>query len=229
MASIVRRKNSSVLISRYIDGRIVQTYAGRGEAGEAEAARMMMFLEDNPDAELTRQGSAKRGRKKKGTLAVTVPNRGKGNKIKSDTSAGRIDLMKAAAAGVPPPPSHCGLPEEAWPFWESIMKARASSTWGDADLEKASSLAMMNYSSLKLSREILQEGEIIEDKANPKIAIRNQIVSISISLSRALHIDATATQGRSRDTGAKTKKQNEAAEMLRGLDLDLIPGLITVQ
>lgn len=118
------------------------------------------------------------------------------------------------AIGLEPParPAHVHLRECDTPFWDSIIAARAYHTWTAADLEQAANLAACKADIVRLQSELDSEGFVVEGSTgspviNPKFRVLDVLVARSITLSRLLHVHAAATQGRSSDTGQRTKAE----------------------
>ena len=110
-------------------------------------------------------------------------------------------------------------------FWDSIMLARVRDTWTQIDLTTAANLARCQADIEKLQADLDAAGYLVEGKANPLCAILDTLTRRAVALSRALHVHAEATVGKSQDA-AKGLKVEAAARVYD--DDDLIPGLRVV-
>ena len=124
--------------------------------------------------------------------------------------------VSAAQAGAIEPPAHVRLRECDWPFWASIVHARARENWTAPDLENIE----------RISREIEAEGDTIENQrgtrvVNPKHTLLETLTRRSMALSRMLHVHAEATVGKSEDEQKSSKAARKARETMESAD-DLI-------
>ena len=165
------------------------------------------------------------------TLALTAtfsPMR----QFRSDSDQGTVEAFQAVARGPIEPPAHAHLREGDRPFWASIVRARATVAWTDADLEIAANLARTKADIVRVQRDLDTEGDVVVNARgapimNPKHSILELLSRRALSYSRILHVHAQATNGRSGSQRGKLVAQRsaeEAAEAVSGLD-DLIPGL----
>ena len=143
---------------------------------------------------------------------------------RSDSAAAAIAAAQAAALGPLDPPVHVTLRTGDRAFWDSIMLARVRDTWTQIDLTTAANLARCQADIEKLQADLDAAGYLIEGKANPLCAILDTLTRRAVALSRALHVHAEATVGKSQDA-AKALANETAA---RGDDDDLIPTLRVV-
>lgn len=115
------------------------------------------------------------------------------------------------------PPDHVHLRDRDWPFWRSIVRARATDSWTDSDLECAANLARCKADIEKMQKEIDDEGDVVVNQrgtqiVNPKHSLLETLSRRAVALSRMLHVHAEATQGRARDTGERTKAEKQSQE-----------------
>lgn len=127
---------------------------------------------------------------------------------KADSTAYATTATQAAISGPIQPPAHIKLRECDAPFWEAIIQARAADSWNAADLAHAANLARCQADIVRLQGELEAEGDTIVSArglpvVNPKHTLVETLSRRAVSLSRALHTHAEATQGRSRDAGNK--------------------------
>jgi hypothetical protein len=153
---------------------------------------------------------------------------------RSDSTTQAVAATQAAISGPIKPPAHIHLRDRDWPFWEAIVLARAADTWNPADLALAANLARCQADIDRLQGEIDTEGDVLKNAkgtpvVNPKHALMETFSRRAVALSRAIHVHAEATQGRSRDAGNKlgTEKGQRAAVGAAAAsdDASLIPGL----
>lgn len=142
--------------------------------------------------------------------------------------------MAAVAAAQAPesinPPAHVLLRDGDRPFWDSIVRARASATWNASDLEHAANLARCKADIERLQSEITAQGDIIENDRgtqviNPRHSLLEVLSRRSVSLSRMLHIHAEATCGESREQAKRAQPEIDAKAAARSA---LIPRLTSV-
>lgn len=149
-------------------------------------------------------------------------------KTRSDTLTNEIQTFANIAKGVIQPPSHINLRDEDYPFWESIVCARARETWSNVDLENAANLARCKSDIERLQKEINDEGDVLVNQkgtqiVNPKHALLETLSRRAMAISRMLHVHAEATVGKSEDARNKLAKEREVAEVYQAFnDDDLI-------
>ena len=139
-------------------------------------------------------------------------------------------IAAAQAPTVINPPAHVTLRDGDRPFWDSVVRARAGTTWNDSDLEHAANLARCKADIETMQMEIAEQGNIIEnDRGTPIINPRHSLLEVltrrSVALSRMLHVHAEATQGESRQQSKRAKPEQDAQDAARSA---LIPTLSAV-
>ena len=152
-------------------------------------------------------------------------------RTRCDSVKGAKDIMADAIDGPHEPPKHVKLPEEAYPFWLSLMEARAKHKWNASDLETAANLARCKYDIELIQGEIYQEGNtVVNQKGTPVVNPKHNLLEVltrrSVALSRVLHVHAEATLGKAKDQ----VKGNDAAKGARAAkeqaeEDELVPGL----
>jgi hypothetical protein len=140
-------------------------------------------------------------------------------------------VQAAQGLSVIDPPAHVTLREGDLPFWQSIVRARAASSWNQADLEQAANLARCKADIERLQAEITDQGDIIENDRgtqviNPRHSLLEVLSRRSVALSRMLHVHAEATQGESREQAKRAAPEVEARAAARSA---LIPRLTAVR
>ena len=157
--------------------------------------------------------------------------------VRADSSAGKAAAVRAAIDKPLSPPRHVKLRPGDRPFWTNIVRARARDTWTDVDLAKAANLARCQADIERVSQELAEEGDVINNQrgtpiVNPKHNLLETLTRRELALSRALHVHAEATVGKSEDAAKKLQVEKVASESvneLRSHDSGgLIPG-ITIQ
>ncbi len=139
-------------------------------------------------------------------------------KQRTTTISGEIETIRLSAKEILPP-VEVPLDSGAEKFWDIIICARARDSWTDIDLIHGANLANTFQDIVTLRKEINTEGTTIKNDrgtmvSNPKVTQLETVCRRSVALSRTLHVNASATQGRSRDTGARTKKQRELLDAI---------------
>lgn len=174
-------------------------------------------------------------------MAKRKPKKVKSKKrTRADSTESRIAAIRRVASQKPlnPPPhvvlrkpgNPAGNTSGDRPFWDEIISSRARETWTLPDLVKAAQLARCLSDIERVQVAVNEQGDTIINTrgtkiVNPLHALLETLTRRSLGLSKALHIDATATQGRSNKTGEKTKAEKEAKEAVEATEEDdLIPG-----
>lgn len=148
-------------------------------------------------------------------------------RARSDSITAAVTAAQDATAGPIEPPAHVALRERDWPFWNSIVSARARKTWNTADLENAANLARCKADIERLQSEIDAEGDIVKNErgtqiVNPKHTLLETLSRRAMAVSRMLHVHAEATQGESRQQPGRAEAAQAAAEAAAADD-GLIP------
>lgn len=142
-----------------------------------------------------------------------------------DSVNGAASAMKGATSKIDPP-DWVDVPEEAMPFWYSIVHTRAFDRWTMPDLEMAAELARTKSSIERLNKELREEGDTLVNErgtvvTNPKHTILETLTRRMVALSRSLQVHAEATQGKSRDQVKANQAQKKSRETIEEAD-DLI-------
>lgn len=143
---------------------------------------------------------------------------------RSDSITSAVVAAQNAALGPIEPPEHVTLRPQDRAFWRAVVQARARDTWNDADLALAANLARAQSDIERLQSEIDIEGDVIDGKLNPKHRLLETLSRRAVSLSRALHVHAEATCGKSEDQAKALANEKTARAAAADLD-DLIPSL----
>jgi hypothetical protein len=138
-------------------------------------------------------------------------------KQRSDSSTAAV---AAAQAGRIEPPAHVHLRACDWPFWASIVHARARENWTAPDLENAANLARCKADIERISAEIQAEGDTVLNQrgtqiVNPKHNLLETLTRRCMALSRMLHVHAEATVGKSEDEQAASKTTRRAKDAVQ--------------
>lgn len=158
-------------------------------------------------------------------------------KGRSDSAAAAVDAARAVADGPLEPPEHIKLREGDRPFWLAVVSARARDTWNQVDLASAANLARAQADIERLTGEIAEEGDMLNNRhgspvLNPKHQLLEVLSRRATALSRAIHVHAEATVGKSEDAskGLDAQKAAQAAANKANKKGDgLIPGLHSVK
>ena len=146
-------------------------------------------------------------------------------RTRSDSAKAAVQASQAAALGPLQPPAHVALPDTAVPFWNAIMLNRPRDRWNDADLAIAAVMARDQAAVERLQAEIAIEGDMVDDKLNPKHKLVETLARRVVANARALHVLAEATTGRSQNQGKALELEREARQQA---DDELIPRLRAV-
>ena len=142
------------------------------------------------------------------------------NRNDHNSLSGQLEAFGNAMARIEPP-AHITLRDCDWPFWYGIVSTRAANSWNDSDLAKAANLARCQADIERLIAEVQIEGDIIvNDRGTPIVNPKHNLIETmsrrEVAISRAIHVHAEATVGRSRDSGNRAKAQKEARGILEG-------------
>lgn len=128
-----------------------------------------------------------------------------------------IDAMVNAAKPLKAALSHTKLRPGDQPFWEGIIKARATDEWDDADLVVAAQLARTQADIEKQQELLDSEGAVVENARgtqimNPRVTVLEQLARREMALMRTLRMGGQAIGDKREFQGArKTEKQARAA------------------
>lgn len=126
-------------------------------------------------------------------------------RARTDSARGAKEIFDGAKI-ILDPPLDIELGEGVRPYWDKLVRAKATRAWQDQDLLMLVELSRNLYRTEKLSAEMLYEDEVKEDgKANPKSAIIDQLVKRARMIMIMLQIHPEATQGKSREQVKQNK------------------------
>jgi len=144
-----------------------------------------------------------------------------------DSATGAVAVMLKAAKRINPP-AHAPLDDDALPFWNEIVAARAHSEWNDHDLTCASDLANAMAQLVENRRMLRAEGEVLETEkgskfANPRVSVVHGLHAQIKSARQSLYIHGR-TAGRVEDVTRRRAqaREIEAGSPLAGDDEDLL-------
>ncbi|RZJ46276.1 MAG: terminase small subunit [Brevundimonas sp.] len=140
-------------------------------------------------------------------------------KQRIDSGTGAVAVMLKAAKRINPP-AHAPLDDDALPFWNDIVAARAKSEWNDHDLTCASDLANTMAQLVENRRMLRAEGEVLKPEggkefANPRVAVVHGLHAQIKSARQSLSIHGRAA-GEARDV---SKRRTQAKEIEAGSPL----------
>ena len=145
---------------------------------------------------------------------------------RSDSASAAVRAAQAAALGPIDPPAHVVLRPGDCPFWNAIVTSRARDTWTAIDLCTAGNLARTQADIERLQSALDSSGYLLSDgKVNPLAVLVDTLSRRTVTLSRAIHVHALATVGRSANA-SKVLALEKAATAED--DNDLIPTLRVV-
>lgn len=146
-------------------------------------------------------------------------------RARTDSIKGAKEIFEGAQI-ILDPPLDVELGDGVRPYWDKLVRAKATRAWQEQDLLMLVELSRNLYRTEKLSREILDEDEVIDGKANPKSGIIDQLVKRARMIMAMLQIHPEATQGKSR---AQVKQNGEHLQAMESSsdsnDDGLLPGL----
>jgi hypothetical protein len=139
-------------------------------------------------------------------------------KPRIDSTAGAVEVMRAAQAQIHPP-SNVPLEARDMPFFASVLAEFARSEWTAHQLELAAMLARTMADLEQDQRLMRVEGPVMAtEKGTPVVNPRKTVIqmnaSIILSYRRSLQLHARA-QGEARDTA---KRRGFAQEIEAGMD-----------
>lgn len=147
-----------------------------------------------------------------------------GRKQRIDSATAAVEVMIRAARDIEPP-AHAPLDDDALPFWDDIISARAKSEWSGHDLACASDLANAMAMLVENRRKLRTEGEVLTtdkgaSQANPRVSVVHGLHAQIKAARQSLNIHGRAA-GEARDVGARRAqaKEIEAGSPLAGDDL----------
>lgn len=141
-------------------------------------------------------------------------------KQRIDSATGAVAVMMKAAKRINPP-AHAPLDDDALPFWNDIVAARAASEWNEHDLTCASDLANAMAQLVENRRLLRTEGEVLKPEggkefANPRVAVVHGLHAQVKTARQSLYIHGRAN-GRVEDVA---KRRAQAKEIEAGSPLD---------
>jgi hypothetical protein len=148
----------------------------------------------------------------------------KARKQRIDSKTAQVEVMLRASRKIAPP-VHAPLDDDAGPFWDEIISARAVSEWNDHDLACASDLANAMAQLVDNRRKLRVEGEVQENAAgtpmtNPRVSVVHGLHAQIRGARQSLYIHGRAA-GEARDVSKRRAqaKEIEAGNPLAGDDL----------
>ena len=147
-----------------------------------------------------------------------------GRKQRIDSATAAVEVMVKAARDIQPP-AHAPLEDDALPFWDDIIAARAKSEWSGHDLACASDLANAMAMLVEQRRILRKDGvTTVGPKgalmAHPRVSVVHGLHAQIKAARQSLNIHGRAA-GEARDVGARRAqaKEIEAGSPLAGDDL----------
>ena len=146
-------------------------------------------------------------------------------KQRIDSATGAVAVMMKAAKQINPP-AHAPLDDDALPFWNDIVAARAASEWNDHDLTCASDLANAMAQLVENRRLLRTEGEVLKPEggkefANPRVAVVHGLHAQVKTARQSLYIHGRAN-GRVEDVAKRRVQAKEIEDGNPLADEDLL-------
>lgn len=135
-------------------------------------------------------------------------------KQRIDSATAAVSVMLAATKEVLPPDFEPLEPSDM-PYWECIVRARASAEWTEENRVVAAKLARAMADEKRIVLELRSEGDLIENGrgtmvVNPKHALVEQLARRVMAWRKALALDARGADGRVSDIA---KRRGHALEI----------------
>jgi hypothetical protein len=147
-----------------------------------------------------------------------------------DSKTAQVEVMLKASRKIEAP-VHAPLDDDAGPFWDEIISARAVSEWNDHDLACASDLANVMAQLVENRHKLRTEGEVLANASgtamtNPRVAVVHGLHAQIRGARQSLYIHGRAA-GEARDVGKRRAqaKEVEAGNPLAGDDLLARPSI----
>lgn len=149
----------------------------------------------------------------------------KPRKARIDSAAEAVAVMLKATRDIEPP-AHSPLDDDALPFWDDIIAARAKSEWNGHDLSCASDLANAMAQLVENRRLLRQEGERTETSngspmANPRVSVVHGLHAQIKAARQSLNIHGRAS-GEARDVAKRRAQAKEIEDGNPLADEDLL-------
>lgn len=146
-------------------------------------------------------------------------------KQRIDSATGAVAVMMKAAKRINPP-AHAPLDDDALPFWNDIVAARAASEWNEHDLTCASDLANAMAQLVENRRLLRIEGEVLKPEggkefANPRVAVVHGLHAQVKTARQSLYIHGRAN-GRVEDVAKRRAQAKEIEDGNPLADEDLL-------
>lgn len=145
-------------------------------------------------------------------------------KQRIDSKTAQVEVMLKASRKIEAP-AHAPLDDDAGPFWDEIISARAVSEWNDHDLACASDMANAMAQLVDNRRKLRSEGEVLKqdggkEYANPRVSVVHGLHAQIRGARQSLYIHGRAN-GRVEDVAKRRTqaKEIEAGNPLAGDDL----------
>lgn len=137
---------------------------------------------------------------------------------RSDSAAGRTEIIQGALSGAPKPPEGVTISEAVQPFWELVTTAKAKRAWTKNDLVMAAEVARCMYRLERISGELEKNMDLAllpSDEEQPfdakELEKRADMLAKRVRmLSAHLQIHAEATQGKSREQVEQNNAHRQA-------------------
>ena len=147
----------------------------------------------------------------------------------SNTVGAMVNAMQSALSADIEPPEHVRLRPGDKPFWLAIVQARARAEWSTSDLVHAGNLARCMADIERISREMENEGDIVENARgtpvmNPKHQVLEMLSRRSMAITRLMQMQAAASGDGVEKVKARKQEsaaRQSAAEIMA--EDDLIP------
>ncbi len=144
------------------------------------------------------------------------PRNARPRKPRTDSISNLVRIAQAARQELAPP-AHVPLPDEAWPYWHSLVEEQAKADWSPHQLELAAMLARTLAALEAEQRTLSAEGSLGTGSRgvvvqNPRNRVVRSLSDQVLAMRRTLGLTARASAGSSEDA-ARQRIQNRSAEI----------------
>lgn len=144
--------------------------------------------------------------------------------LDASSATEKIRAMVNGSKPLKGPLSHTKLRPGDQPFWDGIIKARATDEWDDADLVVAAQLARTQADIEKQQETLDAEGTVVENARgtqimNPRVTVLEQLARREMALMRTLRMGGKPA-GDIRSFEGKRRAESEARQVASELEDD---------
>lgn len=144
-----------------------------------------------------------------------------------DTASGAVNMMSAAAAGLPDIPAHIHVRKEDEPFLRAILLSRPRDEWNAMEIAVANDLAWTQTEIAVNKIKLQQEGTTILNErgtmvTNPRFRAISELKSSQLAVMKALALHSAGGTD-IRETTKRRKALTKTQTLVNDLKDSLIP------